>query len=86
MLAVIAHQINATHCRRTRRQFRDYLPASISTPIVNQDDLVLRRDARQYFAQAPAQLSDRSLAIINWRDDRKRTPLREIAMGRSMFH
>ena len=30
---------------------------------------MLRRDARQHFTQAPTQLTNRSLAIINRRDD-----------------
>jgi hypothetical protein len=40
----------------------------------DQDGLVLRRDARQHFAQAPTPLRDRSLSTVHRGDDRKRTP------------
>ena len=66
MLAIVAHEIEATHRRVARGEFGDYVPASVPAAVVDQDDLVLERDSRQNFAQTTAQFSDGTFAVVNW--------------------
>ena len=47
----------------------------IPADIVNQNDLMLHGDSWQHFVQTPAQLSDRTLSVVNWRDNGNGMPL-----------